>query len=104
MSEGVGGLSGGLGGADSFFEIAETEVLGRSVGPGNGEWVGCPEADGGNGEEDVLAWFKGPGTGEAEGDAHGVSREDFNIGVSATAANIAVDEGRESDKAFDDPD
>lgn len=53
----------------------------------------CPEADGGNGEENVLARFEGPGPGEAQGDAHSVTREDFNISVSATVANIAVDEG-----------
>lgn len=75
----------------------------RSVGPGDGEGVGCPEADGGNGEEDVLAWFEGPGAGEVEGDAQGVSREDFNVSVGATAANVAVDEGGESDETFDDP-
>lgn len=86
-------MSGGLGGTDSFFEVARAEVLGRSVGPGDGERVGCPETDRGYGEEDVLAWFEGPGAGEAEGDAHSVTREDFDISISATAANITVDEG-----------
>ena len=82
-----------MGGADFLFEVAGTEVSGRNIGPGDGERVRCPEADGGNGEEDMLTWFEGPGAREAKGDAHGVSGENFNISVSATAATIAVDEG-----------
>ena len=62
-----------MGGADSFFEITGADVLGRSVGPGNGEWVRGPEADGGHGEEDVMARFESPGAGEVEDDAHGVA-------------------------------
>lgn len=102
--EGVDGLGGGLRGADSFFEVAGTEVLGWGVGPGDGEGMGGPEADGGYSEEDVLAWFEGPGSGKAEGDTHGVAGEDFDVSVSATAADITVDEGGEADKAFNDPD
>lgn len=54
--------------------------------------MGCPEADGGDGEEDVLAWLDGPGPGKAESNTQGVTGEDFNVSISATAANIAVDE------------
>lgn len=102
--EGVGGLGGGVGGADAFFEVAGAEGLGRGVGPGDGEGVGGPEADGGDGEEDVLAWFEGPGAGGSQGDAHGVAGEDFDVGVGAAAADVAVDEGGEADETFDDPD
>ena len=91
-------------GADSFFEVVGTELLRWGVGPGDGEGMRGPEADGGYSEEDVLAWFEGPGSGKAEGDTHSVAREDFDVGVSATAADITVDEGGEADKAFNDPD
>ena len=74
------------------------------VGPGDGEWVGGPEANGGYDEEDVLAWFEGPGAGGAESDTHGVAGEDFNVGVCAAVAEIAVDEGGETDETFNDPD
>lgn len=78
-------------------------MLGRGVGPGDGKGVGGPEADGGYGKKNVLAWFKGPGAGETEGDAHGIAWEDFDIGVGAAAADVAVDEGGEADETFDDP-
>ncbi len=66
--------------------------------------MGGPEADGGYGEEDVLAWFEGPGASEAEGDAHGIAWEHFDIGGGTAAIDIAVDEGGEADETFDDPD
>ena len=66
--------------------------------------MGGPEADGGDGEEDVLAWFEGPGAGDAEGDAHGVAGEKFDVGIGATPADVAVDEGGEPEETFDDPD
>lgn len=94
-----------MGGAGSLFEVAGAgKVLWRGVGPGDGEGVGGPEADGGYGEEKILAWFEDPGASEVEGDAHGVAGNDFDIGVGARAAGVAVDEGREADEAFDDPD
>lgn len=64
--------------------------------------MGGPEADGGYGEEDVLAWFEGPGAGKAEGNAHRVTREDLDVRFGATAS-VAMDEGRETDETFDDP-
>lgn len=88
----------------SFLDVVGEEGLGGGVGPGDGEGVRGPETDGGDGEEDVLAWFEGPGAGGAESDAHGVAGENFDIGVGAAPADIAVDEGGEADQTFDDPD
>ena len=51
-----------------------------------------PEADGRDGEKNMLAWFEGPGTGRAQSDAHDVTGEDFDVGVGAAVADVAVDE------------
>ena len=88
----------------SFFKVAGAKLLGRGVGPGDGKWMRSPEANGGHGEEDVLAWFKGPGADETEGDEHRVAGENFDVGVGAAAGNVAVYEGSEADETFDDPD
>ena len=65
--------------------------------------MGRPEANGGYGEEDVLAWFEGPVSGEAKGDAHGVAGEHFDFGVCAAAADVTVGKRRKADEPFDDP-
>lgn len=43
-------------------------------GPGEREGVVGPEADWWEGDEDVLAWFEGHGTGKADGYGHDVAR------------------------------
>ncbi len=89
----------------SQFEVAGAEMLGWGLGPGNREWMGGPETDGGYGEEDMLAWSEGPGPGEMESDAHRVTREDLDIGSAcAIAADAAIDKGGKADETFDDPD
>ena len=40
--------------------------------------MGGPEADGWEGEVDVLAWLEGPGAGDADGHAHAVAWEGFH--------------------------
>ena len=37
--------------------------MGEGLGPGEREGVSGVEADGGDCEEDVLAWVEGPGVG-----------------------------------------
>ncbi len=59
--------------------------------------MGGPEADGGDREEDVLAWFEGPGAGDAEGHAESVPGEGFDVGDCVCAADVAVDEAGEPD-------
>lgn len=39
----------------------------------------------------MLAWFEGPGAGEEEGYAEGVTWQGFDLGLGAFAANVAVD-------------
>lgn len=89
---------------DTFLDVVGAEGLGQAVGPGDGEWVRGPETDGGYGEEDMLAWFEGPGAGRAESDTHGVAGKNFDVGLCGAPADIAVDEGGEADQTFDDPD
>ena len=101
QGESIGRWSGGL---DPLFGVVGAEALGRGVvGPGDGEWMGGPEADGGYGEEEVLARFERPWAGDAEGDAHSVAGEDLNIRVGAATADVAVDEGGETNETFNDP-
>ena len=69
--------------------------------------MGCPEADGGDGQEDVLTWVEGPGAGEVEGYAEGVAGEGFDCGVCMWATGegeVTVEEGEEAEAALDDPD
>ena len=82
-SEDVGGYSWGFA---AFFEVVGCRGGGGSFGPGEGERVVGPEADWWEGEEDVLAWFEGHGTGKADGYAHGVAGEGSDFGVGAGAA------------------
>ena len=53
-----------LSGHDEAFFGGE---VGGCAGPGEGEGVGGPEADGGDGEEGVLAGVEGPRPGDVEG-------------------------------------
>lgn len=64
--------------------------------------MGGPEADGGNGQEDILAWLYDHRTSEAEGHADGVARKDLAGGRGAVSAEVAVEERRETKKAFND--
>lgn len=52
-----------------------------------------PEADRGDSEEDMLAWFEIPRAGEAECYAEGVAGEDLNLGLGTATTDAAVDEG-----------
>ena len=52
--------------------------------------MGGPEADGGDGEEEVLAWVEGPGTGHGKGYADGVAWEGFNRGFCAAVADVSI--------------
>lgn len=45
-----------------------------------------PEADWWEGDEDVLAWFEGHGTGKADGYGHDVAREGISFGVRVGVA------------------
>lgn len=67
----------------------------EGFGPGEGEGVGGVEANGGDGEEDVLAWVEVPGMGEAEGYTEGVAREPFDVCTGIGGAEIAVEEDHE---------
>jgi hypothetical protein len=64
--------------------------------------MGCPETDGGEGNEHVLTGFEGPGTSHFEGDAEGVAREglDDGDGVGLVEAEVPVYEGAETDESL----
>lgn len=62
-----------------------------------------PEADGGDREEEVLAWVECPGAGDREVDAHGVAGESFDCCVRAAVAGVAVDEDREAEESLQRP-
>ena len=70
--------------------------VGEGFGPGEREWMGGVEADGGDGEEDVLAWLEVPGMGEAEGYPEGVAREEFDVCTGIGGAEVAVEEDHEA--------
>lgn len=66
--------------------------------------MGSPETDGGDGEEQMLAWFKSPGVGKFESNAHRVTWEDLDCGFcSAVAADVAVEDVEETDQTFEFP-
>ena len=71
--------------------------------PGHAKGVRGPQADGGDGEEDVLARLEFPGAGEFKGDAHGIAGERLENGVGGAAAGVAVDEGEEADATLPSP-
>lgn len=111
------GLCGGGGGGErgqAFLgvvgEVEEGAGLrrggggGGTLGPGDGKGVGGPEADGGQREEDVLARLNVPGAGDAEGQAHGFAREELDGGFGGVGAEVAVEEGGESEQSVDGPD
>ncbi len=58
--------------------------------------MGGVEADGGDGEEDVLAWVEGPWAGEAEGYAEGVAGEEFDVCTGGVGAEVTVEEAHEA--------
>ena len=64
------------------------------VAPGHGEGVRGPEADGGHGDEHVLAGPECPGAGQFQGHAEGVAWEGFHDGFRASSANVSVNERR----------
>ena len=64
----------------------------EGFGPGEGEGVGGVESDGGDGEEDVLAWVEGPGMGEADVYAEGVARKEFDICTGGGGTQVSVKE------------
>lgn len=74
--------------------------MGEGFGPGEGEGVGGVEADGGDGEEDVLAWVEIPGVGEAEGYADGIAWEEFDVCTGVGGAEVAVEEDHEAVEAL----
>ena len=74
--------------------------MGGGFGPGEGEGVRGVEADGGDGEEDVLAGLEVPGVGEAEGHAEGVAWEEFDVCTGVGGAEVAVEEDDEALEAL----
>ena len=65
--------------------------------------MGRPEADGGNGEIDVLAGAEVEGAGELEGYTCGGAWEGFKAGLCIAVAEVAVDEGHKADKPLQGP-
>ena len=96
--EGEGGLGEGedVGIYVGFFEVVGGGELGEGFGPGEGEGVGGVEADGGDGEEDVLAWVEGPGVGEVDVYAEGVAGKEFDICTGGGGTKVAVEEDQET--------
>ena len=70
--------------------------MGEGFGPGEGEGVGGVEADGRDGEEDVLARVEMPGMGEAESYAEGIAREEFDVCTGVSRTEVAVEEDHET--------
>lgn len=70
--------------------------LGEGFGPGEGEGVGGVEADGGDCEEDVLAWVEDPGVGEADVYAESVAWKEFDICTGCGGTEVAVEEYQEA--------
>lgn len=100
-----GGRGCWAGGRVAFFGVGvAVGALREGFGPGDGEGVGGPEADGGDGEEDVLAWFYGTGACEPDVNAHGVAGEDFDGGGGGCRADVRVQERKESEEALGGPD
>ena len=62
--------------------------------------MGGVEADGGDGEVDVLAWVEGPGVGEVEVYPEGVAGEEFYICTGGGGAEVAVEENHEALEAL----
>lgn len=65
--------------------------------------MGCPETEGGDGQEEMLARVKGPRAGGGDGYADGVAGEDFDGGFCAAVADVAVDEDGETEETFEAP-
>lgn len=65
--------------------------------------MGGPEADGREGEVDVLARLDLPGARDAAGHAHGFGGEDLDGGAAGVGADVAVEEGGEPEEPFDGP-
>lgn len=74
--------------------------MGYGFGPGDGERVRGPKTDGRDGEVDVLAWGEFPGPCEEKGYAESVAWEGFDLGGGGVAANVAVEEGGETEDAL----
>ncbi len=69
--------------------LLRVKVLFR-VAPSDGEWVGGPEADGRNGQENMLAWYEGPWAGNSESETDGIAWESLELGFGASISKVAV--------------
>lgn len=74
------------------------------VGPGEGEGVVGPPADGGQVEVDVLAGLELPGTGDAEGHTKSIAGHSFDFGGGSTGTDVVADEVLYTQEALETPD
>ena len=80
--------------------VADVVVL-LFLAPSDREWVVGPETDRRHVEISVLARAECPRASHADGNTKRITREDLDLGLGTTVANIALDEAEKTPGALE---